>query len=119
MTDVQEQRQFSRIAFDARATVKQGDHQWQTTVADLSLKGILVKEQTDNRIDPEPGVTVIVELDKHSTITMEGHLAHSENGRCGIRCEHIDLDSITHLRRLVELNLGNEALLERELSRLG
>ena len=30
----------------------------------------------------------------------------------------IDLDSITHLRRLVELNLGDEKLLERELSHL-
>ncbi|NQD96622.1 PilZ domain-containing protein, partial [Pseudomonas sp. CrR25] len=28
-------------------------------------------------------------------------------------------DSISHLRRLVELNLGDEALLERELTALG
>jgi len=33
--------------------------------------------------------------------------------------QHIDLDSISHLRRLVELNLGDEALLERELAALG
>jgi hypothetical protein len=33
-------------------------------------------------------------------------------------CESIDLDSITHLRRLVELNAGDPALLERELTAL-
>jgi hypothetical protein len=30
----------------------------------------------------------------------------------------MEIDSITHLRRLVELNLGDEALLERELEQL-
>ena len=30
----------------------------------------------------------------------------------------IDLDSITHLRRLVELNSGDAAMLERELHTL-
>ncbi len=34
------------------------------------------------------------------------------------RCEHIDIDSITHLKRLIELNLGDEALLHRELAHL-
>ena len=37
----------------------------------------------------------------------------------GFVCRHIDVDSISHLRRLVELNLGDEALLERELAALG
>ena len=30
----------------------------------------------------------------------------------------IELDSIVHLKRLVELNLGDESLLERELTEL-
>ena len=32
--------------------------------------------------------------------------------------DHIDLESISHLRRLVELNLGDSSLLERELAAL-
>ncbi|VAX04921.1 hypothetical protein MNBD_GAMMA20-584, partial [hydrothermal vent metagenome] len=43
---------------------------------------------------------------------------HSENDHIGFRCEHIDLESISHLRRLVELNLGDAKLLDRELSAL-
>ena len=42
-----------------------------------------------------------------------------QNDELGLRCVDIDLDSITHLRRLVELNLGETELLERELSALG
>ena len=36
----------------------------------------------------------------------------------GFHCQLIDLDSITHLKRLVELNLADEGLLHRELSAL-
>jgi hypothetical protein len=36
----------------------------------------------------------------------------------GVQCGSIDLESITHLRRLVEMNLGGGSLLERELKAL-
>jgi hypothetical protein len=49
---------------------------------------------------------------------MSVELVHKEKGRLGFKCKHIDIDSITHLRRLVELNLGNADMLERELSAL-
>lgn len=45
-------------------------------------------------------------------------LAHEKGRQLGFYCEEIDLDSITHLRRLIELNLGSSELLERELSAL-
>ncbi|MGB1059017.1 MAG: hypothetical protein ACPGZU_02735, partial [Ketobacter sp.] len=44
--------------------------------------------------------------------------AHLEGNRTGIACDHIDVDSASHLRRIVELNTGNEALLEREIEAL-
>lgn len=33
-------------------------------------------------------------------------------------CRSIDLDSVTHLRRLIELQLGAPSLLERDLAEL-
>jgi hypothetical protein len=51
-------------------------------------------------------------------IRMVGELAHVEPGRVGVRREEIDLDSMAHLRRLVELNLGDPALLDREFDAL-
>ena len=45
-------------------------------------------------------------------------MAHLEGNRTGIACDHIDVDSASHLRRIVELNTGNEALLEREIEAL-
>jgi hypothetical protein len=40
------------------------------------------------------------------------------DGQLSLSCTEIDLDSITHLRRLLELNLGDPDLIERELSDL-
>ena len=52
------------------------------------------------------------------TITMDVVTAHIRDNRIGFCCIHIDLESITHLRRLMELNLGDEEQMNRELSAL-
>ena len=51
-------------------------------------------------------------------INMTLVFSNEHNNALGFRCEHIDIDSMTHLKRLVELNLADEALLHRELSAL-
>ena len=49
---------------------------------------------------------------------MLGTVVHIDSQHIGLRCDSIDLDSITHLRRLVELNSGDPSMLEREISAL-
>jgi hypothetical protein len=51
-------------------------------------------------------------------IAMAGELAHVEGRHAGVLCRSIDLESITHLRRLIEVNLGDAAATERELKAL-
>ena len=46
-------------------------------------------------------------------IAMDASLVHDSKECLGFRCDHIDLESMIHLRRLLELNLGDE---ERMLS---
>jgi hypothetical protein len=50
---------------------------------------------------------------------MKAVVAHIEKGSAGFRCDKIEAESAVHLRRLVELNLGDEELLHRELAALG
>ncbi len=115
-----ERRRFSRIGFDADVQLVDARGSWQSRLIDLSLKGALVA------IPPEwsgqPGERFLLEfaLDAgdEAVIRMEASVSHQENDHIGFRCEHIDMDSISHLRRLVELNLGDAELLERELSAL-
>jgi hypothetical protein len=58
-------------------------------------------------------------LDKTGdVVTMSGVVVHLEGQHIGMECQNIDLTSLTHLRRLVELNTGDAELMNRELSHL-
>jgi beta-lactamase superfamily II metal-dependent hydrolase len=114
-----EKRQFSRIAFDAPVTLDNGSKQWKSTLLDISLKGALVSRPDDWDQDAKGNFKLAILLDNSDIeIDMEVILSHSEKDHIGFQCEHIDLDSVTSLRRLVELNLGDEELLEREISNM-
>ncbi len=49
---------------------------------------------------------------------MKVQLTHDRDDVLGYQCIAIDMDSIGHLRRLVELNLGAPKACERELIEL-
>ena len=114
-----ERRVFSRIAFDSEIILSQGEQQWTATLVDLSLKGLLITSPENWTADTSQLIDAAIRLDEETVITMSLNWRHTEDGQSGFECKHIDIDSIIHLRRLVELNLGDEALLERELASLG
>jgi len=114
-----ERRKHSRIAFQTPATLIFPDRKLDVVVIDLSLKGALVTLPAGTSVDAASDCRLQVYLDReHNDITMETSIIHVEGENAGLLCLAIDLDSVTHLRRLVELNLGDPALLERELSAL-
>lgn len=59
-----------------------------------------------------------IHLDAETDVQMRVRLTHEDPSQLGFVCEHIDLDSISHLRRLIELNVGDQEELERELGAL-
>lgn len=114
-----EHRHFSRIRFQTGAHLLIDGREIACEVCDLSLKGALI-EAPDPATLPPPGERCLLELqlDSDARVRMEGDVAHVEGRRLGLVCREIDLDSITHLRRLIELNLGDAALLQREFGAL-
>lgn len=115
----QEKRKFSRIPFDASVRVLGEKGDWQSQLLDVSLKGTLIERPADWLGEIGDKYALTIDLGEHEIeISMEAKLAHENDQVVGFSCEHIDLDSMTHLKRLVELNLGSEALLERELTAL-
>ncbi len=114
-----DQRDFSRVHFEVPVTLHLGDQSWETRLTDISLHGALV--QRPDHWEPVEGQVYRLDvcLNNEVTIHMDAQVAHSSEDRVGFRCDELDVDSITHLRRLVELNLGDPELVERELSALG
>lgn len=115
----EEQRRFTRIPFDADAVLARDGREWRCELIDLSLKGALVKKPDDWNGAVGDDYALSLLLDEETCIRMDVSIAHVEEQHIGLACRDIDLDSITHLRRLVELNLGDAHLLERELMALG
>lgn len=114
-----ERRRFQRIAFDAPTVLVQGERHWAAVLHDLSLKGLMVETPANWNADPDQPFEAQIQLGDEAQVRMEVLLTRTQAGYLGFVCRHIDLDSISHLRRLVELNLGDESLLERELAALG
>ncbi|GAB5380316.1 MAG: PilZ domain-containing protein [Aliiglaciecola sp.] len=114
-----DKRQFNRVIYSAHALLKQEGRQWQTDVLDLSLKGALIAYPDEFTADLEKTFELDIEMegaDRH--ILLEGSIVHSANHCLGFHAEHMDIESMTELRRIVELNLGDETLLHRDLKAL-
>lgn len=104
---IDERRKFSRILFAASASVHQGDKQWQTTILDLSLNGALVDEPAGFSHTDAPITLSFTLPGSDIELQMETELVHQRNQQLGLKCKFIDVDSISHLKRIVELNLGD------------
>ena len=118
-TSTPEQRQHHRVLFDTLASIHINANNMQVYMIDISLKGALIKKPDSWMAKVgDPGQLRIVLSDNLTAISMDVKVSHVEDDHVGFHCEHIDIDSITHLRRLVELNLGDPEMLEREFSAL-
>ncbi len=118
MSGTGDKRHFRRVRFNGKAGVSGVEGSCE--VLDLSLKGVLLAPAPgwDPQVGDSHEVTIALE-GCEQPIRMEADVAHVEQGRAGLCCIRIDLDSISVLRRLVELNLADPQELERELAELG
>ncbi len=118
-TPPSERRRFQRVNFFTTAFLCDINGRHECQVHDLSLKGALVAMPDGNLASLVTPITLEIHLcDSDDVLRMEVSVVHEREGVYGLLCERIDVDSMTHLRRLVELNLGETSLLERDLNAL-
>ncbi|MCU7834010.1 MAG: PilZ domain-containing protein [gamma proteobacterium symbiont of Taylorina sp.] len=121
MTDnISQDRYFQRIHFDCLVKFEVGDSRLDCELVDISFRGALIHNCTGATLDVGSPCRLILSLDESQEvqIIMQGNIAHKRDNRIGISCTSIDLDSMTHLRKLVEINLSSPELLEREIMSL-
>lgn len=114
----QERRRFTRIHFDAECEVHYPGGAIVMQLIDISLRGVLLR--FDHKLSLEIGgeAEVNIYLANDVLIRMKTQLNYAQSPNYGFFVKEIDLESMSHLRRLLELNLGDEALLERELEHM-
>lgn len=115
-------RRFLRSVFRAPARLTLAGMQHQVQMLDVSFKGALVQWSDPNALRPPviPGARgrLRLPLTDLDVIAMDVAVARVGVREIGLKCVHIDLDSMTHLRQLIERNMQDPALLGRELSLL-
>jgi len=122
MENTKERRQFWRAHFRAEASLKQGDQTLPCRLDDISLKGALLEmpaaDPVASALTKRGKAQLLLELASGTTIAMQVTIVHVEGRQIGVRCEAIDIDSLTHLRRMIELNAGDTSVFERDLAAL-
>ena len=105
-----ERRQFTRIQIEYPVVLKRiSGEEIPGTVINLSLKGLLVHLER-NFSSGEEVSFYFSQSEGTPTLPIEGKaivVRHEGMEEVGLRLVEIDIEGLSHLRRLVELNLGD------------
>lgn len=120
-----ERRQYHRVSFDSVATLSGNQQSFDCQIIDLSIHGVLLRPHgvIFAKEDVEYMLNIPLETptptdDSELSIKMGLKLIRQKPENLAFECENLDLDSITHLRKIVELNSGDPSVLERDLQTL-
>lgn len=114
-----ERRRFSRIFYQVPALAQQGQKKLTTCIQDLSLHGLLLWAADEANFKSDQPLEIQFTLpDSDITLSLTAQLVRQNGNNLHLKIQHIDIESISHLKRLVELNVGNDELLHRDMRQL-
>ena len=114
-----ERRRFSRILHQAPAKIKQRDLAIEARIQDLSLHGLLIQVEKAETLDSTLPVHVTFSFDQSEQVIMlKAQVIDVSKCEVRLKINKIDIESISQLKRCIELNVGNNDLLHRELEHL-
>ncbi|PFG45168.1 PilZ domain-containing protein [Vibrio sp. ES.051] len=114
-----ERRRFSRILHQPSTKVEQRDLAIEARIQNLSLHGLLMKAEETEALDPSLPVHVTFSFyQSEQVITLKAQVVNVSKREIRVKIINIDIESISQLKRFIELNLGNNDLLNRELDYL-
>ncbi|MDA3811216.1 MAG: PilZ domain-containing protein [Spirochaetaceae bacterium] len=113
---MKEHRRFNRADFHTKGFFEFNDSNVEFKIINISLNGILVETEAQEKITLDTVTTLIIKLSSSEIqINTKAILLHKEDKHLGFRFEEIDVESMIHLRRLVELNSDSADQIAEEL----
>ncbi len=112
-------RLFQRINFAMRSEVTINGTLHRATLGNISIKGALVAFH--DQLDPKEGLpcSLTVHLDHPQVrLSFEAVIVHSDQNLTGMKFTGMKIDTMIHLRRLLELNSGEPDQVRSELRSL-
>ncbi len=111
-----DKRYFSRINFTAKSQIDLNDKIYSGELLDLSLRGALIKfeEQISTKMNDKCTLTIHL----HSSdirLIFDAELVHIHQKGLGFKFISEDVGTMTHLRNLLSLNVGDYDKITDEL----
>ncbi len=111
-----EKRYFKRVDFQAEVQIICGENILHGDLLDISLKGALIRIHEPGILQVGRQAAIRIYLSTSDiTLTAEVDVVHQRGEDYGFKLFKIDAESIGHLRRLLELNLGSSETVASEL----
>lgn len=88
-------RQFSRMAFNAKVLVSYGESSFTGTVENLSLKGLFVKTDQKVPLDETVGITLSFQgKSDNLSLSLEGKVVRIADDGIGLNFKKLSIDSL-------------------------
>ena len=111
-----DRRRFSRVNFVTEASLEVEGDRYPVQILNLSLKGCLLEMPSSSTWEIGSSALLRFQLvGSPVELCFHGSLIHRNGQHLGYRFERVELESMTHLRTLLEYNLGDPAQVEREV----
>ena len=116
-----ERRRFQRIILNRPVSLVADGKIYPAQLRDISLRGALIGIEGKDlpAIGSQGTVDIALSDDPEFMIRMQITTLHRQAGLVGLRVDTLELDDASRLKRLVELNIADPAVLHRELEELG
>jgi|SRR5690554_305494 len=102
-------RRFSRVPFEGTARLHLGERLLPVDLLDISVRGAQIRLPKNESVQANDECRLTLMLDDSPIhLTLESQVRHISDDQAGLVFVLIDLTDMQHLRRIVELNLGDE-----------
>ena len=110
-------RRFRRIPFEAEVTLTVAQNIWSGELLDVAMKGAMVGTDTPLPLPLGSKCNLCISLPGAPiSLDFQAELIYCEKSRYGFKFISEDLETLTHLRKLIELNTGDAEATRSELS---
>lgn len=113
---IKHDRYYSRISFVVDAEVLVDGKQTPGEMLDLSLRGTLLNLDSASALVIGESYPIVIHLPSSDiTIRVDAELVHQNGNYSGFKFQSLDVESMAHLRNILDLNIGNHDKLDDEM----
>ena len=117
LESMKERRNFQRVPFATKAEINCNSNKYHGELLNISLRGALVHGEGEIPLAQGSRCELLIHLaDSEITLQFETDIIYCQNNRFGFKFISEDIDTATHLRRLLEFNMGSSEEIDREVA---